>query len=213
MQVRTYCNSEFVRANCVWTKVKERLYLLRHIREGGRDASLQLGRRFVLSPSRSLCSQAVRIKACSERKPRSLAAERTRPRTSLLRNGRFRSIRCFFISGPPRLPGGAFVPQIARIPPPTKDAEQLDVSPKSQRTSPHSLMFQYPENPTTILAPSHNSRSLLYLVVSNRPGGSDLSAPVRSGFCPKFSATPSTSPHPQIHLPATTLNAICIHQP
>jgi hypothetical protein len=197
MQVRTYCNSEFVRANCVWTKVKERLYLLRHIREGGRDAGLQLGRRFVLSPSRSSCSQAVRIKACSERKPRSLAAERTRPRTSLLRNGRFRSIRCFFISGPPRLPGGAFVPQIARIPPPTKDAEQLDLSPKSQRTSPHSLMYvPIPRKPND--NPRPIAQLALFVVLSCLESFRWL-RPVRS--CPQWSVSVRNSQQLLQHLP------------
>src|SRR5256884_3344868 len=78
----------------------------------------------VLSPCRSSSSQAVRIKACSERKPRSLAAERTRSRNSLLGNNKFRSIRCFFIGLPPLLVGGAFVAQIARKQPPPMRSEE-----------------------------------------------------------------------------------------
>src|SRR5438445_12340666 len=56
--------------------------------------------------------------------------ERTRSRNSLLGNNRLRSIRCFFIRFPPLLASGTFVPQTARIPPPTKDVKQLDLSPK-----------------------------------------------------------------------------------
>src|SRR5260370_42653216 len=101
------------------------------------------------------------MRACSERKPRSLAAERTRSRNSLLGNSKFRSIRCFFIRLPPLLTGGTFVPQTARIPPPTKDVEQFDLSPKSERTSPHSFMFQYPLPTTTNPRRAHSSVPLL----------------------------------------------------
>src|SRR5213080_631910 len=148
MQVSTYWRRELVRANWVWPKVKSDCTSLAIFARVAAIRASSWAVASVLSPCRSSFSQAVRIKARSERKPRSLAAERTRSRNSLLGNSRFRSIRCFFIRLPPFPPGGTFVPQIARIPPPTKDVKQFDLSPKSQHASPHSFMFQYPR-PTT----------------------------------------------------------------
>ena len=164
MQVSTYWSREFVKANWAWTRVKRDCTSFAIFARVAAMRASSWAVASVLSPCRSSCSQAVRIKACSERKPRSLAAERTRSRNSLLGNSKFRSIRCFFIRFAPLLPGGTFVPQTARIPPPTKDVEQFDLSPKSERTSPHSFMFQYPRPQST--NPSPTSHFVLLLSLS-----------------------------------------------
>jgi hypothetical protein len=78
---------------------EQRLYLLRHICKGGRNAGLKLLVASVWSPRLTSFSHAVRIKACSERKPRSWAAQRTRSRNSWLGKSKFRSILCFCMFG------------------------------------------------------------------------------------------------------------------
>src|SRR5437899_1373071 len=143
-QVRTYCNSEFVRATWVCTKVNRDCTSFAIFARVAAMRASSWAVASVLSPCRSSSSQAVRIKACSERKPRSLAAERTRSRNSLLGNNKFRSIRCFFIGLPPLLVGDAFVAQIARKQPPPMSMKRFQLALKSCAAWPHPFMFQYP---------------------------------------------------------------------
>jgi len=67
-QVRTYCKSEFVRATCVWTKVKRDCtsFAIFARVAAMRDSNWAVAS--VLSPCRSCCSQAAMRNACSERK-------------------------------------------------------------------------------------------------------------------------------------------------
>jgi hypothetical protein len=82
MQVRTYCNREFVRANWVCAKVKsDCISFVTFARVAAIRASSWVVAS-VLSPSRSCCSQAAMGNACSERKPRFLTAARTFSRSS-----------------------------------------------------------------------------------------------------------------------------------
>src|SRR6266568_4552381 len=81
-QVRTYCNRELVRANCVCTRVKSDCTCFPIL---ARVAAIRASSRSVasaLSLSRSSRSQAATRNACSERKPRSLTARRTLFRSS-----------------------------------------------------------------------------------------------------------------------------------
>jgi hypothetical protein len=90
-QVRTYCKSEFVRATCVWTKVKRDCtsFAIFARVAAMRDSNWAVAS--VLSPCRSCCSQAAMRNACSERKS------------------------AFFDRGPNPLPQfGGRVPKIAR---------------------------------------------------------------------------------------------------
>src|SRR5229473_3429732 len=72
------------------------LPLLRQVRECGCDARLCVTDS-VSSPLRISRSQAARINACSDRKPRSFDAFRTRSRNSLFGNNKLRSILGFAI--------------------------------------------------------------------------------------------------------------------
>src|SRR5258708_29336495 len=52
------------------------------------------------------------------------------------------------------LPGGTFVPQIARIPPPTKDVKQFDLSPKSTTLIATFLYVPIPTNSNNKFPPT-----------------------------------------------------------
>src|SRR5882762_7074872 len=81
-QVRTYCNRELVRANCVCTRVKSDCTCFPIL---AKVAAIRASSRSVasaLSLSRSSRSQAATRNACPERKPRSLTARRTLSRSS-----------------------------------------------------------------------------------------------------------------------------------
>src|SRR6266436_2523712 len=73
------------------------LPLLRQVRECGCDAPSNCVTDSVSSPLRISRSQAARINACSDRKPRSFDAFRTRSRNSLFGNNKLRSILGFVI--------------------------------------------------------------------------------------------------------------------
>lgn len=109
---------------------------------------------------------------------------------------------------------------IVQKPPPRIELISRNLSLKSSDMWPHPFMFQYAQNRAKTLCPSRNSASFLSLIVRNGPlllqtvAGCTQpvrfpSAIVRS--CPKLPPTPSRSPHPQFHLQAGVLSAICIH--
>ena len=73
------------------------LPLLRQVRECGCDARLKLRYGFSVITPANLAFAGARINACSDRKPRSFDAFRTRSRNSLFGNNKLRSILGFAI--------------------------------------------------------------------------------------------------------------------
>src|SRR5260370_7886445 len=109
------------------------------------------------------------MNACSERKPRSFAAERTRSRNSLLGKSKFRSFLCFTTVVPRFLTGGTFVAQSARKSPPAMRLPQKGLAPTEHETAPPSFMFQYPPLNPLPLANFHSSCPVLFSIPPERP--------------------------------------------
>src|SRR5216684_1654563 len=105
------------------------------------------------SPLRISRSQAARINACSDRKPRSFDAFRTRSRNSLFGNNKLRSILGFAIYFLPfrlaksresgRICGGTFVPHLEQKPPHPFPLKNKNLPVETRAASPQPFMFQY----------------------------------------------------------------------
>src|SRR5882724_1273199 len=130
----------------------------------------------VSSPLRISRSQAARINACSDRKPRSFDAFRTRSRNSLFGNNKLRSILgfaiyflhldCRRVEKRGRICGGTFVPHLMQKPPHPFLLKNKNLPVKTRAASPQPFMFQYVCRSLIIRSEEHTSelQSLRHLV-------------------------------------------------
>src|SRR5258707_7721799 len=105
------------------------------------------------SPLRISRSQAARINACSDRKPRSFDAFRTRSRNSLFGNNKLRSILvlpyisfhldCRRVEKRGRICRGTFVPHLEQKPPHPFPLKNKNLPIETRAASPQPFMFQY----------------------------------------------------------------------